>query len=67
MALGADELKEWFAVPVQPQPFEATEDGRYRFGRGPLAVGVLDPEQKTAASVARVKPVKERRARAADV
>ena len=67
MALGAGELVERLAVPLQAQPLEGVDQGIGGGLRGALAVGVLDAQQELAAGVARIEPVEQRRARPADV
>ena len=54
-------------VPAQPEPAQAVEDAGDHVGRGSLDVGVFDAEQERAVVAARIEPVEERRARAADV
>ena len=67
MALGARELADRLAVPVEAEPRQPVEDRVDRgLGRA-LAVGVLDAQQELAAGVAGVEPVEQRGARAADV
>ena len=61
-------LPEGPLVPVDPQPLEAPQQPRSSDSSGrPLAVGVLDPQDKGAAVAARVGPAEERRAGAANV
>ena len=67
VAAGAVELADRLAVPVEPEPLEAVENGVHRGLRRALAVGVLDAQQERAAEPLRVEPVEQRRARAADV
>ena len=50
-----------------PEPAQPVEDRALVLARGALAVGVLDAQEERAARAARVGPVEERRARAADV
>src|SRR5439155_26762558 len=54
-------------VPVEAEPRERLGDARDVLLGGARAVGVLDPEDEGAALVARVEPVEERGAGAADV
>ena len=54
-------------VPLQLQPLHALENGRDGLRRGPLAVRVLNAQDKLPAAVPRVQVVEQRRARAADV
>ncbi len=63
----ARELIDGLAVPVEAEPGQPVEDGVDRgLGRA-LAVGVLDAQQHLAAAAARIEPVEQRRARAADM
>ena len=64
IALG---LVEGPFVRVEAEPFHAVQDRLDRFGRGALAVGVLDAQDERAAVAARVQPAEKRRAHAADV
>ena len=67
VAIGVRTLKERPFVPGDPEPGEAVEnDLRVRVGAA-LLVGVLDAQDEHAAEAARVEPVEERGARAADV
>src|SRR4051812_4496620 len=54
-------------VPIEPEPAESIVDRLRRRGRVAGLVGVLDPQHQSPAGVMRVKPVEERRPRAADV
>ena len=67
MALGAAELADRLAVPVEAEPVEAVEDGVDRGLGRPLAVGVLDAQEERPAEAPGVEPVEQSRARAADV
>ena len=67
MALGALELADRLAVPIEPEPFEPVENRLDRRLRRPFAVGVLDAQQELAAEALGVEPVEQRRARAADM
>ena len=67
VALGAGELVERLAVPVELEPLEPVEDGCDGGLGGALAVGVLDAQQEFAAGVAGIEPVEQRRARPADM
>src|SRR5439155_18606220 len=67
VAGGAGELVDGLAVPIDAEPGEPIEDGvDRRLGRA-LAVGVLDAQEHLAAAPARVKPVEQRGAGAADM
>ena len=67
MALGARELADRLAVPVEPEPFEPVENGRDRSLGRALAIGVLDAQQERSAETFGVEPVEQRRTRAADM
>ena len=67
MARSAAELVDDVAVPIELQPFQAVEDGRYRLLGGTLAIGVLDPQQHLAAAAACIEPVEQCGAGAADM
>ena len=67
MALGALELADRLAVPVQAEPFEPVENRVDRRLRRAFAVGVLDAQQERAAEALGVEPVEQSRARAADM
>ena len=67
MAVAAFELADRLAVPVEAQPSQPLQDRLGGLGRGAGAVGILDPQQEPAAPAPRVKPVEQRRARAADM
>ena len=64
VALG---LVERALVGIETQPLHAVEDHLHGFGRGALAIGVLDAQDERAAVAARVEPAEERSAHAADV
>ena len=65
--LGAGELVDDVAVPVEAEPAQPVEDRvDRRLGRA-LAVGVLDAQQHLAAEAAGIEPVEQGRARAADM
>jgi hypothetical protein len=49
--VGARELVDRVAVPIEAEPFEALHDGVDGRVRGALAVGVLDAQQHLAAGV----------------
>ena len=67
VAVGARELVDRLAVPIEPEPGQPVEDrGDRRVGRA-LAVGILDPEQHLAAGVPGIEPVEQRGPRAADM
>jgi len=57
----------WPLVPVEAEPAEAVEDPVDHLGRRAIDVGVLDAQDKGAAVPARVEPVEQRRACAADM
>ena len=67
MALPALGLAHDLAVPREAEPGKPVEDRRKRLGRGAPGVGILQPKQERAAMVARVEPVEEGGARAAQV
>ena len=67
VAFGEMRLKIRLAVPVEAEPFHAIEDRVDRRLGGARLVGVLDPEHEAAAAMARVEPVEQGRAGAADV
>ena len=67
VAGGAGELVDDLAVPVDAEPGEPVEDGVDRRLGGALTVGVLDPQQHLAAAAARIEPVEQRGAPAADM
>ena len=67
VARGARELEDDLAVPGEPQPGQAVEDGGDGGGGRALAVGVLDAQQHLAAVPARIEPVEQRGAAAADM
>ena len=67
VAIGARELEDGVAVPIEPEPAHPVEDRvDRRLGRA-RAVGILDPQQELAAVMAREQPVEQRGARAADM
>src|ERR1044072_8248810 len=61
------ELVNFIAVPLQAEPFQSIQNGVDSFGRRALAVRVFDAQQHLAARMPCVKPVEERRTRAADM
>ena len=67
MATGAGELHDGFVIPVEAQPFQPVEDRLHRILCGARTVGILDAQQEFAAGVPRIKPVKQRRAAAANM
>ena len=67
VALGAGELEDHVAVPVEAEPGQAVEDRVDRALGGALPVGILDAQQHLPAGVAGVEPVKQGRAGPADV
>ncbi len=56
---GARELEDDFAVPVQPKPCQAIDNGVYGSGCGTLPVGVFDPQQHFSAMAAGIEPVEQ--------
>src|SRR5947209_2238956 len=67
MAGDARELMHRLAVPFEAEPCQAIEDRGDRLVGRARAVGVLDAQQEFAATPARIKPVEQCGARAADV
>ena len=67
MPIGAFELKDGIAVPVDPEPAQPREDRVDRGLSRARPVGILDPQQEFAAMMTRKQPVKQRGARAAQV
>lgn len=67
MAIGARELEDGIAVPVDAQPLQSGEDRVDRRLRRAGTIGILDPQQERAAMVTRVQPIEQRGARAAEV
>ena len=67
MAIGARELEDGVAVPVDAQPLQAGEDRLDRRLRRAGTIGILDPQQERAAVVTGVQPIEQRGARAAEV
>jgi len=55
----ASVLKQRLLVPVEAEPLQAVEDRLYRLLGGSLPVRVLDPQEKLAARVAGIEPVKQ--------
>ena len=53
VTLGAGELIDGLAVPIEPEPAQAVEDRGIAASVERAAVGVLDAEQELAAGVAR--------------
>ncbi len=67
MTRRAGELVNRLAIPGDAEPAEAVEDGvDRRLGRA-LAVGILDLQQHLAAAPARIQPIEQRGARAANM
>ena len=67
MALGAGELVHHIAVPFEAEPGETVDDCvNGRLGRA-LAVRILDAKEEAAADMARVEPVEQGGAGAADM
>ena len=67
MPVSAGELRHGLAVPTEFEPPKAVEDRLDVLGLGAFAIGILDAEDELAAGVARIEPVEQRRARAADM
>src|SRR6185312_13363304 len=67
VACGTRKLEDDFPVPGKPKPGQSIDNGVYRGRRGPLSVGILDPQQHLAAMPAGVQPVKQGRAAATDM
>ena len=67
MPAGTLELEDGRLVRIEAEPGQAVEDGVDGALRGPLPVGVLDPQQEPAAMAAGEQPVEQRRSRPADV
>ena len=67
MPRGVLELVDDLAIPFQAKPVEPINDGVDCALRGPLAVGVLDPQQHLASAPTRVEPIEQRGARASDM
>jgi hypothetical protein len=63
----AGELVDLRLLPIELEPPEAVEDFLDRVGGRAGAIGVLDAEVEGAAVMARLEPVEQRRAGAADV
>ena len=67
MAVAAFELADDIAVPVKAEPCQPLQDRRRRFGRRPLAIGILDAQKELAAAATGIEPVEESGPRAADM
>ena len=67
MPLGAGELINGLAVPVQTHPFHAVQDGGDGLGRRAFAVGIFDAQKELAAGMAGIQPVEQGRAGPADM
>ncbi len=63
----ARKLVHRLAVPVQPQPRHAVQNGGDGLRRGALAVGVFDAQQELSAGLLGIEPVEQRRAGSSDV
>jgi hypothetical protein len=59
MAVGSGELEDRCLVRLQAQPGKAVEDHLHRSVRGPLPVGVLDPQQILSTHPSGVEPVEQ--------
>src|SRR5262245_9526354 len=59
MPPGTRELIDGLAVPIEPEPGQAIEDGVDRRLRRAFAIGVLDPQQHFSAAPAGIEPVEE--------
>src|SRR5262249_1225750 len=60
-------LEDALFTRVESEPRHAFENYAHRFLGRALAIGILDPQQKSAAGVARVQPAEKRGADPADV
>ena len=67
MTIRTFKLADHIAIVIQPQPRHALQDRIRRLRGRARAVRVLNPQQELAATPARIKPVKQRSARAADM
>ena len=67
MAIRIFGLEMRLTVPVQPEPGHAVEDRVDRRLSGARLVRILDPQHEAAAMMARIEPVEERSAGAADM
>jgi hypothetical protein len=67
VTIGTGELHQRLAVPLDPEPIQAVQDGGDCRIRRALAIGVLDPEQELAAGLARKCPAEQRRTGAANM
>jgi hypothetical protein len=67
MAIGAAELADRLAIPIEAQPLEAIDQRNNGGFGGAFAVGVLDTEQHLAALVLGIGPTEQRRAGASNV
>ena len=63
MAVGAVELADRLAIPIQTKPCQAFQNCLCRLWGRTFAVGILDPQQEFAAPPACVKPVEQSRSR----
>ena len=67
MTVGARELRDGVAVPIETEPFQAIEDrgdGRLVVA---LAIRILDAQKELAVAAPGVEPIEQRRAAAADM
>ncbi len=72
VARGAGELMDDLVVPVEAEPGQSVDDRGDRLGGRALAVGILDAQTEDAPlagklMVARIEPVEQRGAGAADM
>ncbi len=67
MPVGAGELIDFLAIPIEAEPAHPVQNRRDRRLCRTCAIGILDPQQEPAAMVAREQPVEQRGARAADM
>ncbi len=65
--VGAGELINRLAIPIEAQPFHSFQNRIHRLGCGALTVGILDAEQECAARVFGIKPVEQRSSCAPDM
>jgi hypothetical protein len=54
-------------VPVEPEPAQIAQDGRLRFARRALGIGVFDAQDERAGGAARQQPVEQRGSGVPDV
>jgi hypothetical protein len=67
VAFGAVGLEDRRFVEIEAEPVEPLDDLVDRILRAALAIGILDPQQGATTMVPCVKPVEQRRTRAADM